>query len=181
MKSKSVQNTLVSIFSLLAITASGVFGLEYCSSYKTSKTIHLDAPVITRKSIVINAPIEKVYRIFSDVDHWDKWQHEIVAPKINGAFQVGTSFDWKSNGLTITSTLQTVETNKMVGWSGPAFGAFAIHTWYFTEENDRTTIHVDESMEGWLVRLLQSKFQLSLDRSIEYWLNALKRESEKNH
>jgi len=39
----------------------------------------------------------------------------------------------------ITSTLQTVEIYKKVGWSGPAFGAFAIHTWYFTEHNQTCT------------------------------------------
>jgi uncharacterized membrane protein len=180
MKTKTVKNILLFFLSLLAITAVAVFGLEYFSDYKTSKTIHLDAPVITRKSIIINAPIEKVYQIFSDVDHWDNWQREIIAPQINGAFQSGSSFNWKSNGLKITSTLQTVETNKLVGWSGPAFGAFAIHNWYFKEQNGQTTIRVEESMEGWLVKLLQRKFQSSLDKSIEYWLNALKKESEKN-
>ncbi|WP_089874432.1 SRPBCC family protein [Epilithonimonas hungarica] len=102
-----------------------------------------------------------------------------MTPKINGAFKPGSSFNWKSNGLTITSTLQTVEINKMVGWSGPAFGAFAIHTWYFTEHNGQTTIRVEESMEGWLVTLLKSTFQSSLDTSIEYWLDALKTEAEK--
>lgn len=165
-------------FLLLAISAT-VFSLEYFSNYKSSETIHIDAPVITRKSIVINAPVEKVWKVFSDVNNWDAWQKEIVTPKINGAFKPGSSFNWKSNGLTITSTLQTVEINKMVGWSGPAFGAFAIHTWYFTEHNGQTTIRVEESMEGWLVTLLKSTFQSSLDSSIEYWLDALKTETEK--
>ena len=85
----------------------------------------------------------------------------------------------KSKGLTITSTLQAVEANKMVVWSGPAFGAFAIHTWYFTEQNGQTIIYVEESMEGWLVKLLKNKFQSSLDTSIEHWLNYLKIKSEK--
>jgi hypothetical protein len=104
---------------------------------------------------------------------------EIESPKINGEFKEGTTFNWKSNGLTITSTLQTVEVNKMVGWSGPAFGAFAIHTWHFTEQNGQTTIRVEESMEGWLVKLLKSKFQSGLDKSIDSWLHYLKAESEK--
>ena len=166
----------LSIIIVLAIT---VFALEYFSNYKVSKTIHEDAPVVTKKSTVINAPIQKVWKVFCDVDNWNVWQKEIVSPKINGEFKAGTSFNWKSNGLTITSTLQTVEANKMVGWSGPAFGSFAIHTWYFTEQNGKTTVRIEESMEGWLVKLLKNKFQTGLDTSIEHWLNYLKIESEK--
>lgn len=179
MKIKTLKKILYGFVSFLLLIAVTIFSLEYFSSYKTSKTIHLDEPVITKKSIAINAPIEKVWKIFSDVNNWGAWQKEIVTPRINGSFKSGTAFRWKSNGLTITSTLQTVKTNKMVGWSGPAFGAFAIHTWYFKEQNGQTIVTVEESMEGWLVFLLKSSFQSGLDTSIEHWLASLKTESEK--
>jgi uncharacterized membrane protein len=175
MKNRKLKNVL----SLIAVLTISVIVMEAFSTYKTSKTIHANAPVITKKSIQINAPVEKVWKVFSDVDHWDSWQKEIENPKINGEFKAGTTFNWKSNGLTITSTLQTVDVNKMVGWSGPAFGAFAIHTWYFTEQNGQTTIRVEESMEGWLVSLLKNKFQSGLDTSIDSWLHSLKQEAEK--
>jgi len=179
MKNKKLKNMLIVILSIIIVLAITVFTLEYFSDYKVSKTIHADAPVITKKSIVINVPIEKVWKIFCDVDNWNVWQKEIVSPKINGEFIAGTNFKWKSNGLNITSTLQTVEANKIVGWTGPAFGSFAIHTWYFTEQNGKTTVQVEESMEGWLVKLFKSKFQTGLDTSIEHWQNYLKIESEK--
>lgn len=179
MKNRKLKNMLIVLLSIIIVLAITVFALEHFSHYKVSKAIYADAPVITRKNIVINAPVEKVWKIFCDVDNWDAWQKEIVSPAINGAFKAGTTFNWKSNGLTITSTLQTVEVDKMIGWSGPAFGSFAIHTWYLTEHNGQTTIRVEESMEGWLVKLLQNKFQTSLDDSIEHWLSYLKIESEK--
>jgi uncharacterized membrane protein len=174
-----LRNILQGSAAILLTLAISAFALEYFSNYQPSETIHTDAPVITKKSIVINAPVEKVWEVFSDVNNWNNWQKEIEMPEINGAFKKGTSFHWKSNGLTITSILQAVETNKMVGWSGPAFGAFAIHTWFFTEADGHTTIRVEESMEGWLVKLLKGTFQSSLDTSIENWLNYLKIESEK--
>jgi len=180
MKNLKVKKLLICFLSLIIILAISVILLETFSNYKVSKTIHLDAPVITKKSIVINAPIEKVWTIFTDVNNWDTWQKEIVDPKINGVFKNGTTFNWKSNGLSIISTIQTVEVNKMVGWSGPAFGAFAIHTWYFSEQNGKTVIRVEESMEGWLVKILRGSFQSALDTSIVNWLNYLKIESEKN-
>jgi hypothetical protein len=130
-------------------------------------------------SIYFNASIEDVWKVFSDVNNWSNWQKEISTSKINGSFKEGSSFEWKSNGLSIHSTLNSVETNKKVAWSGPAFGAFAIHTWSFRSVNGKTLVEVNESMEGWLVNLFKSKFQLGLDTSIERWLNDLKSESEK--
>lgn len=180
MKNLKIKKLLICFLSLIIILVISVILLESFSTYKVSKTIHLDAPVITKKSIVINAPIEKVWTIFTDVNNWDRWQKEIVEPQITGAFKAGTTFNWKSNGLTIASTIRTVDVNKMVGWSGPAFGAFAIHTWYFSEQNGITEIRVEESMEGWLVKILRGRFQSALDTSIVHWLNYLKIESEKS-
>jgi uncharacterized membrane protein len=168
----------LSIALFIGALATTVIVLEASGTYTESQTIHQDAPVITRKSITINAPVAQVWKIFTDVDHWSDWQKEIGSPKINGEFKEGTTFNWKSNGLTITSTLQTVKVNEVIGWSGPAFGAFAIHTWYFTEKNGKTTIRVEESMEGWLVGMVKNMFQSGLDKSIDNWLQYLKTESE---
>lgn len=176
-KAKKVVAGSVLIVIVLAVVA---FSLEYFSNYKVTKNIHPDAPVITRKSIVINAPVEKVWMIFSDVDNWDNWQKEIVSPTLNGKFEEGVTFNWKSNGLTIQSTLNAVQPNKEVSWSGPAFGAFAIHNWHFTTQNGQTTVSVEESMEGWLVQLLKHKFQSGLDTSIDHWLTYLKTVAEKS-
>src|SRR5689334_20020640 len=99
MKNFKIKKLLICCLSLIMILVISVFLLESFSTYKVSKTIHLDAPVITKKSITINAPIEKVWTIFTDVNNWDRWQKEIVAPKIDGAFEAGTTFNWKSNGL----------------------------------------------------------------------------------
>ncbi|MCF6404666.1 SRPBCC family protein [Chitinophaga filiformis] len=173
---KKVVKASILLLIILAIT---VFALEYFSNYQVTKTIHADAPVITRKSIVINAPVEKVWKIFTDVNNWDTWQNEIVSPALNGQFEEGATFDWKSNGLTIHSTLNNVQANREVSWSGPAFGAFAIHRWRFSTQNGHTTIQVEESMEGWLVQLLPGKFQSGLDTSIEHWLAYLKAAAEK--
>ncbi len=156
-----------------------VFALEYFSDYTVTKTINQDAPVKTIKSIKVDAPVEKVWRILVDVNNWDTWQKEIESPSLNSPFSPGSSFDWKTNGLGITSTLHTVETNESLGWSGPAFGAFAVHNWYLSEQNGQTIVRVEESMEGWLVKLLDEQFQSTLDTSTENWLNYLKIEAEK--
>jgi len=153
--------------------------LELFSTYPPSKTIHTNAPVITHRTILINAPIEKVWSVFADIDHWSSWQKEIPSIKLNGPLQAGSSFDWKNKGLTIHSTLHTVDSLHKIGWSGTAFGSFAIHNWTFTRKGNYTEVAVEESMEGWLVWLLTGTFQTALDDSLTGWLAALKTTAEK--
>lgn len=163
---------------LLATIALTIAFLEYSSSYPTSDSINLNAPVITYQQMTINAPAQKVYEAMSDIDHWAEWHGDVKEPKLNGAFRKGTSFDWKSDGLTIHSTLHTVVPDQKIGWSGKALGAFAIHNWSFTEINGQTTVRVEESMEGWLVSLMRPKFQTGLEKSLQVWLKNLKTKAE---
>ena len=99
--------------------------------------------------------------------------------KIGRPLKAGASFNWKNKGLTIHSTLHTVDSLHTFGWSGKAFGSFAIHNWTFIAKGNQTEVIVEESMEGWLVWLLQGAFQSNLDSSLVYWLSALKNTAEK--
>lgn len=175
---KRLIKIVIVVIAALALT---VAVLEMTSSYKVTKTIHANAPVVTREQIVINAPVEVVWAVFADVDSWPQWQKEIPTSKLNGPFKEGSSFDWKTHGLTITSTFHTIDANNMIGWSGPSFGAFAIHNWYFIRQGNRTIVKVEESMEGWLVTLMKNKFQSVNKGSLIYWLDALKTTSEKRN
>ncbi|GAA4160799.1 hypothetical protein GCM10022217_25430 [Chryseobacterium ginsenosidimutans] len=167
---------LLLIVGLLAIT---IICLEVFTSYSVSESINKEAPVKTYQEITINAPAQKVYQIMSDIDHWTDWYSDVEDPKLNGPFKKGSSFDWKSGGLTIHSTLHTVQPGHKIGWSGKAFGAFAIHNWSFTEHDGKTTVKVEESMEGWLVSLMNKTFQKGLENSLQIWLKNLKFKAEK--
>ena len=92
----------------------------------------------------------------------------------------GSSFTWESGGLHIRSTIHQAIPYKKIGWSGPAFGSFAIHNWTFIALPGGTTrVGVEESMEGWLVTAIPGKFQTVLDASLDKWLMALKTVAEK--
>ena len=116
-----------------------------------------------------------------DIDHWSAWQNEVTNPKLAGPFEKGSSFDWQSGGLTIHSTLHTVVPDRQIGWSGKAFGAFAIHNWSFTESNGKTIVRVEESMEGWLVSLMRQRFQTGLEQSLQVWLKNLRTRAEASY
>lgn len=169
------------VYSLLLIAgviAIAVTCLEMFTSYTVSESINKEAPVKTYQQITINAPAQEVYQLMSDIDHWNEWHTDVKDPKMNGPFKKGSSFDWKSGGLTIHSTLHTVLPGHKIGWSGKAFGAFAIHNWSFVEQNGKTTVKVEESMEGWLVSLMGKTFQEGLENSLQVWLRNLKSKAE---
>lgn len=169
----------IGIVILIITTGLIISGLELFSSYNTSDIINSKAPVQTRKTIAINASPQKIWTIMCRIDEWEQWHKEVQSPKIEGAFQPGTSFNWKSGGLTIRSTIHTAVAYTKLGWSGKAFGAFAIHNWTFTQMDGYTEVRVEESMEGWLVALMRKKFQSGLEQSLDTWLNNLKTEAEK--
>ncbi|GAB2796542.1 hypothetical protein HNQ93_004351 [Hymenobacter luteus] len=177
MKRKTVFGLL--LLSCTALVA-GVVVLEKTSSYPASSQVNPQAPAQTRQVIEIAAPPEKVWQLLSQVNHWSAWQPDIQSPRLNGPLQVGTSFDWHTGGLRIHSTLHTVEPLTRLGWSGAAFGSFAVHNWTLTPlPNGHTRVRVDEGMEGWLVQLLRPVFQRGLDSSIALWLNRLQQAAEK--
>ncbi len=144
----------------------------------TMKNINQNAPVKCSKTITINASSEKVWAIMTNIDNWATWQKDISNPKLNGALKPETTFDWKTGGAKIHSTLHTVEPNAYFGWTGKTFGMYAIHNWTLTETNGQTTITVDESMEGFLTKLFKKSFNKNLEKGMQNWLDLLKQACE---
>lgn len=170
---------IYSLLILIGFLALTIICLEAFSSYTASESIHNEAPVKTYQEITIDAPSQKIYQIMSDINHWAEWHQDVKESRLNGPFKKGSSFDWKSGGLTIHSTLHTTIPDQKIGWSGKAFGAFAIHNWSFIEHDGKTIVKVEESMEGWLVYLMQNTFQKGLENSLQVWLRNLKLEAER--
>lgn len=143
------------------------------------KPINNHAPVTCNKTITINTPSEKVWSIMTNINQWAAWQTDIRNSKLNGELQPETTFDWKTGGVKIHSTLHTVEPYKNFGWTGKTFGMFAIHNWTLTESNGQTLVSVDESMEGFLASVFKNVFNKNLEKGMQNWLDLLKQECEK--
>lgn len=143
------------------------------------KKINSHAPVKCCKKVFIHAPVEKVWRILTDIDKWTNWQKAVTYSKINGELIPGTTFDWKSGGLKIQSTLHTVETFEYLGWTGKSLGSLAIHNWILKDIHGKTEVLVEESMEGLFVKLLNKVFNRVLEKGMIASLEQLKQVSEK--
>jgi uncharacterized protein YndB with AHSA1/START domain len=142
------------------------------------KAINNNAPVKCSKSITIQASSEKVWSIITNINDWARWQSDITNPNLKGDLKPGSTFDWKTGGASIHSTLHTVEPSKNFGWTGKTFGMYAIHNWQLSESNGQTIVTVDESMEGFLAGLLKKSFNKNLEKGMQKWLELLKSECE---
>ena len=173
--------------SIALATLIGVSGLAASTSInndgsgRPTMNVHTNpnAPVKCSKSIIINARPEQVWAILTDINGWATWQTDITKPKLNGPVQPGTTFDWKTGGAGIHSTLHTVQPNQSLGWTGKTFGMYAIHNWTLTEVAGGTQVSVDETMEGLLASLFKGSFNKNLASGMQHWLELLKTESEK--
>ncbi len=141
--------------------------------------INPHAPLVARKEIFINAPIQAVWKIQSDIDGWKGWQTDISKSQLNGALMAGSVFKWTSGGFAVTSTLQEVVPQQRLAWSGKSLGSFAKHVWMFKSQNGGTVVTTEESMEGWLISILKPFAPGFLDKSLMVWTQHLKKEAEK--
>ena len=87
--------------------------------------INQQAPLVARKEIFIQAPPQSVWKIHTDINSWSQWQPGIASSKLGGALKVGSVFQWKPGGMTINSTIEVVEPNERIGWTGIAIGTQA--------------------------------------------------------
>lgn len=143
------------------------------------KPINEKAPVKARNQIEINAPINSVWNILTEIDNWANWQKAVTKTVVNGEIIEGTTFDWKAGGLSFKSQIHTSEPTTRFGWTGKTIGTSAIHNWIFEDKGKSTLVTVEESLDGFLPKLFKNFFQKTLDEGILKSLEELKSISEK--
>ena len=143
--------------------------------------VNQHAPLFAHKDIFIDAPPQNVWDIQTDIDNWSRWQTAITASKLQSPLAVGSVFQWKSGGLSVTSTVQMLEPNHLIGWTGRSLGAQAKHIWKFLAQDNGTLVTTEESMEGWSVILLKLVMPKFLDNSLDTWLRNLKTQAESSY
>ncbi|MBK8034623.1 MAG: SRPBCC family protein [Chloroflexi bacterium] len=142
--------------------------------------IDTNAPVTARDSILIHAPLERVWALQANIEQWTQWQPNINRAVLEGELKAGSVFRWKAQGLAITSTLQVVDPCHQIGWTGGSLGMKAIHLWHFEATPEGTRVTVEESLSGWFTRLLAWFDRAFLTKSIASSLALLKAQAEKS-
>lgn len=140
--------------------------------------INETAPVVSSQQVLVKAPLETVWRLLTDIDRWSNWNAAVTKAHLDGELKTGTTFRWKSGGMTIVSILQQIEPMTRLVWTGRAIGTQVIHVWTFAKSDEGIRVSTSESFEGWLVHLMRKTMQRTLDRSLVAWLQALKKCAE---
>jgi hypothetical protein len=148
----------------------------------TSTLIGIDenAPVITRDSIVIEAPLSTVWAVHTDVASWPEWQSGVGSTTLltDGALREGSSFHWLVEGLDVTSTVRQIDPLNRLVWGGPANGIEGVHVWVFTAVPGGVLVSTEESWSGEPVDADIPYAQQALDASLSQWLHGLKDRAE---
>ncbi len=175
----------------IVVTAIALFTYEsiqfnsYISASEINKTndmnipINQDAPVKSHAEIVINAPTEKVWRLLTSINDWPAWQSDVTESNLKEELKEKAEFKWKAGGLSFTSQIHTIDPKIKFGWTGKTFGASAIHNWFFKDDGEKTTVYVEESLQGVFPKFFKTYFQKNLDEGVKKNLKELKNAAEK--
>lgn len=144
----------------------------------TPTDIDRTAAVVAHHEIDIEAPLERVWDVHTNVDQWPTWNAEVTAARLEGAFVPGTSFTWTSYDFTVTSTIYEVEHRARTLWGGAAQGIMGTHEWVFEPTEEGVRVATTESFAGDPVEADPAGLQAALDTSLTAWLARMKAQAE---
>lgn len=137
--------------------------------------INPEASIRDSQSIIILAPIEKVWGIIADINKWPEWNDEIKSVQFE-SLKAGAAFKWEIGGANISSILRMVQEPETLSWTATTMGLKAIHVWNLEATDDnRTIVTANESLEGF--RAIFYSHQ-KLHSTLIHWLESLKQRAE---
>lgn len=112
-------------------------------------------------SIDINAPIETVWEVVVDMAAWPTFNPLISDVRLDSTVAADANASFKVNKFPINLTFAVVEPLRELSWTGRAAWAKAIdRLWLERVSDDKTRLHLDESLSGLFVPLMTSSSQL---------------------
>lgn len=148
-------------------------GLERCDGV----TVDPAAPVISRASAVIDAPVDVIWRLHADVDSWSTWIPEITPASTSpGPLQPGSVIDWSPQGMKVRSTLVAVDPERGTAWTGAVIDSDVegVHLWTFRPVPGGVLATTEESWAGPSVDADVAGCQAALDEGLAEWVERLK-------
>lgn len=140
------------------------------------------APVTATASRVVLAPPAEVWRVLADLQDWPRWDRSLEGLWMEGPVEVGTAFEWRTEGWFIRSTLTLVDPPRRLGWIGRGPGFRLAHLCDLEpagpSPGDGTRVTRRESQGGVLPRLFRRGMRRRVEASLADGLAALAKELE---
>jgi uncharacterized protein YndB with AHSA1/START domain len=137
------------------------------------------ARIRSQATITIRAPVERVWALVVDVDHWPDWNKAVETAHLEGPVARGSVFKWKSGGMGIRSTFQEIAPMQSLSWTGKTLGTSAIHSWTFKATDKGVVVTTTETFDGWLPAIMPGAMRKMLDETLPALLASLKAAAEK--
>ncbi|WP_433193935.1 SRPBCC family protein [Nocardia sp. CA-107356] len=148
-----------------------------------------------RTEALIKAPLSTIWELHTDVERWPAWQQPVTSMKRldQGPLREGSQFQWTTPApatattpattLVITSSVQQLQRNNCIRWSGPAIGDGlgidnGVHVWTFTEVAGGVLVRTEENWTGEQVEADIPTSTAFLGAGLEAWLRDLKATAE---
>ena len=140
--------------------------------------IDQSAPLVGRSDVLINASLERVWRLQTNVNYWSAWQPNVLEAEIDGRLAVGTVFRWRTAQITVTSRIGEVAPKQRIGWTSDWMGLHAIRNWEFERRDDGIHVMTELSLSGWLAEIVGLFVPHYLDKFLEKSVETLKDAAE---
>jgi hypothetical protein len=140
-----------------------------------TETVDRGAPVTAVGEVEVEASLEAVWDLLTDINKWPVWNHDVRWARIVGPFHEGAVFVWKAGPGKIRSTIRRILPGKLISWTGSTLGIKAVHIWKLEAKGASTIVTTEESWNGPAARLFRKTLQRKLETSIEDGLEHLKR------
>lgn len=138
--------------------------------------INENASIRDQHSIVINAPIQKVWNLLVDIKKWNEWNPSIVGVSIKGEKVIEkVNFSWRLNGYLAKSEIQKIDEPNVLSWTGISRNVKRIYVWQLESDDNQTIVTLSASLQGILI-VLQSHQKVY--NELIYWLECLKKATE---
>ena len=141
--------------------------------------------LVVEESVEIATPPEKVWNIFTEEQHWPRWNPTVrrVRQQSGERWRLGWEFEFVMKGplllpLKVRPVVLEVNVPRLLRWFAAAPGISAMHWFLFEKTETGTRVTSYEEFTGTLVPLLRL-FPSLIAKPIRRWLQALKAECEK--
>lgn len=110
--------------------------------------------MLIKETILIKAPLETVWDVFTDIDNWDRWNTVCRECRFeDGAIlKEGACISFELNplifSLRIAPVIETYEEGKTITWAGTKWGIHARHTFTFENFDSGTSLESVEEFSG---------------------------------